>query len=114
MHNSVGKRKFAYVNLEKYVVSDQLGGKRHIEGVIEGFGDDFETTFISYDSKLIDAKCGSREVSPSFYYIRIAKLLLTSSYDVINLRKTLVGMYICLLPILLMKIFGHKNLYLGI
>ena len=112
MHNSVGKRKFAYVNLEKYVVSDQLGGKRHIEGVIEGFGDDFETTFISYDSKLIDAKCGSREVSPSFYYIRIAKLLLTSSYDVINLRKTLVGMYICLLPILLMKIFGHKTIYI--
>ena len=112
MHNSVEKRKFAYVNLEKYVVSDQLGGKRHIEGVIEGFGDDFETTFISYDSELIDANCGCREVSPSFYYIRIAKLILKSSYDVINFRKTLIGMYICLLPILLMKIFGHKTIYI--
>ena len=94
------------------MVSNELGGKRHIEGVILGFSSHFETTFISDDSAMLDAQCKCIEVSRSFYYFQIAALLFRSSFDVVNFRKTLIGMYICMWPILLMKIFGDRTTYI--
>lgn len=104
-------KRLTYVSLQKNVLSNNLGGKSHVFGVIEGLKDRFDVTLVAAGRVSSDELVARANILPGFaYYFRVFWLLiLDRNTDVFLFRKTLVGMYFVFFAIVLKRAAGSKQ-----
>lgn len=103
-----------YISLEENVISDNLGGKAHVLGILDVIGREFNTTFVG---KYTDGvrkeikKIKTLEITNKFYLFSIfLNVLNDNNCNCFLFRKTLVGMYVIALSILIKRyILRHKK-----
>lgn len=107
------KRKFHYILLESNAISDGIGGKVHIQGVIRGLSDQLDLSVVGLDLDLLPYQdkfftkvdLSNKGKSLAFYREVLAYIWNAGGDDVFLYRKTLIGI-IFLFPLLWLK----KNL----
>jgi len=104
------KRKFHYILLESNAISDGIGGKVHIQGVIRGLSDQLDLSVVGIDLDLLPyqdkyfTKVDLSNKGKSFHFYRevLTYIWNIGGDDVFLYRKTLLGI-IFLFPLLLLK-----------
>lgn len=104
----IKRPKLIYISLEKYVISDMLGGKQHIEGILYALQPHFEVFFYGIDATEISAQCEKISLNKKMFYRQIFKVLWAANGQKVLFRKTLIGMYFCCLVKILMFLFHRK------
>jgi glycosyltransferase involved in cell wall biosynthesis len=114
------KRKFHYILLESNAISDGIGGKVHIQGVIRGLSDQLDLSVVGLDLDLLPYQdkfftkvdLSNKGKSLAFYREVLAYIWNAGGDDVFLYRKTLIGI-IFLFPLLwLKKILCPKQLHI--
>lgn len=90
------------------MVFDGLGGKRHIEGILEGLSDTFQIDCYAVGARHLETKSNKFALSNSAFYRDVFRVMLLSNATPILFRKTLFGMYVVAMIKCLLWCVGKK------
>ena len=110
------KRKFHYILLESNALSDGIGGKVHIQGVIRGLSEQLDLSVVGadldllpYQEKFFTKENFSDQPNSLAFYRAVLKYIWNiGGNDVFLYRKTLMGI-ILLFPLLCIKRIKHSK-----
>ena len=104
-------QSICYVSLELGVVADQLGGKTHIEGVLEAMQDSFNVTLATVDAGLVSGRFQPINMPSSRhqFYFKLFKMMWSDRYAVFLMRKTIGGLWAVNIFNTFISLFGRRK-----
>ena len=108
-------KNVTYVSLDKNAITNGVGGKSHIIGILKVLSKNFKVGFWSYRVDLLKDQFESvdfLELSDFSYVSVLLNLINDRDTDVFLFRKTILSMYLLLPVIIYKKIFRKKQKFM--
>ncbi|OAH06919.1 hypothetical protein pfor_22c2455 [Rhodobacteraceae bacterium SB2] len=97
-----------YLNLDKNLIKNGLGGKRHIEGIIESCPGHIRLSVASVDAHNLQGNYSVINLDRIYFYYQIFLLMRRSNFSAVIVRKTLFGMYLFAGLLLILRLYKQQ------